>query len=1193
MGYSELRVLNAGRFVANPIRVPNRQSVNNNVSGELNMQQNMIFKNFLKQSESSIKESVRARHILQLLSDTTAITLDIPIRILDIKALDKLPDILQELGDDQDLQKLYLSEMSGTAVKDFKSLISVVTESLAPDLFKVFAKRLCKESEKLFDKIISEIDNQKQGSLCPPTVEQLKLIETTLDNNLIYLKNDPDSSKLIKLRNNPALITLLFLLPFIEHKIWRTKISNPPLYHELGRMEPLWRLLVLCWFYQNRDAINSALENQDKKGIITKAIGLSHWSILVFKVGFENENIVCVSAPTFTEKQFHNQYACYASTGIYFKHCFLTYFSILAADETDRPEAEEVMAALMRRNNNCDSTSKERSLALFRESWNLILNTEIDNQDILNSLTCKQITLFGQWAVFLAERTNETHPAPLPNVDNTKYGIKVFSVGSNELFSIGVIADFSDNHIKLHMIKEEVMKNTYNRLSGQNDLELINDEEIWLHNSVLPEIKEKLNAKPYPLDTRFQQSLYRSRLHNMAFLSWRIGLLSNWLQRHFSGSQSSSDDRPQLLGDLGRHVCRLLRELTRADVGATIYQKDYGDRNCKLLIVADDSADQRILATWENRQNLMDESDNKNLDFLCYKSVAENCYIHESNLSTNRPASEYYPDDKKPVSIMIMPLHIEQRLLGVIEVKGSQSRHFRWSQRLLLQQVASVLAPYFYRQQLLHSLSWISRWELKYQVSDTEVLGNNQGSLFSGVCDALCRIFLCRIANIWLRSEVRSDRFILKGCSDQQVFCATQKNPTDNNIDFFFKQTAIAPDAETHFLQAFSRDKDSQGIFMERGKLFIGQADSFKVGRYLGGEGETKYHEQQGVIPLYADWVTKDPTGKRKLLFKDRNFQEVMAFPLIRQIEKQDSKSYEVLGFVTLHHDKFFNFSRHWRHTIRLVNDQIVVGLEAMGFIKNEDAILRRLILHEIKAEAINFSSQIDTFLRKSNYIGNEVTDILQQSENLSDYIIEKLHSIETAYKDSQTALHNARGLYKNLHNQFEDITKAGLYAFLGMKHSDIIITEIDMEDLISAILPSYEARIKKRGGKIEVNYQKKRLIWLGHEESVQRILQNLLDNACKYAIGNSHIQIEINTHTFSINNRCQFDAQFSSQWPFAPGLRGEVANKNSQEGWGYGLYLVGLLCNKILNWQCEFSQTQSEHKPELATFKITIRRNM
>ncbi|WP_426993272.1 hypothetical protein [Methylomonas sp. CM2] len=456
--------------------------------------------------------------------------------------------------------------------------------------------------------------------------------------------------------------------------------------------------------------------------------------------------------------------------------------------------------------------------------------------------------------------------------------------------------------------------------------------------------------------------------------------------------------------------------------------------------------------------------------------------------------------------------------------------------------------------------------------------------------------FLSRTANIWLKSEQRRDRFVLSGSSDQSIFCDSIKD-IDGNISFLFsnKRTALQSDASKHFLQSFSADYDERGIRIRNGKLIINTSGLFKVGRFFNREGTTFYDDRQakqGVISLYDDWITSDPTGKRQILFIERGFQEVMAFPLIRHIEneKTDEKCYEVIGFVSLHNDRFSNFSQDWLHTIHLANSQIVIALEQIGFIKDEESIIRNIMLHETKEDVAFIMGKVENLDKKLQYVRHVLSEMAAYTVQIPIEVADKLKHLEATAHEMRQDYAHARKQHKNLHNKLDNLSNANIYAFLGLAYNDNKTELISMSEIIDNELKGYKEVIKDKGIYTDRMISDD-VVWKTNQEALSRILRNLLDNASKYALQNSAIEIEANHHRLTVINRSKFDESLTGSWPFAPGKRGGLSRGNT-EGWGYGLCSVRLICEKILNWRCEFAQTQDLQKPAEASFSITIIRS-
>ncbi|WP_426993270.1 GAF domain-containing protein [Methylomonas sp. CM2] len=690
-------------------------------------------------------ESIRANYFLQVLMDSTSNTANIPISTMEMTTLYSLPKDVYNMRNNKNIQALYAGE------DNKKNLKQDIEEFLTPNLFESFSNKLTEISSKLFQYIEQRIDSKIKFSSTPPTYDKLGTLEAEFSEEFYTLSQHKDFAIIEDIRGQTAIKLLLFLMPFIQAILWRTKISNPPIYHDLTRMEPLWQVLVICWFYQKRDDIKLQLEFPGAVGILKKAVGLPKWSIQFFYINNKHPSVIGVTPPFFDGEHIHNQYLFYVRQGIYFKYCFLAYLSAFALNVAECPETENLVAVLLRRC-NIEKLHRDSYIDIFRRAWRYIGKIEVEKL-ILYDLAFRDISLLGTWVCFLAEMQPffEKSLNHLHRDDDFLLGIySAFASEENSAIK-GYFAKVNYSDIGIHIIDNPSYKDDGycildNGLECDELREKPLEENLWLKTSNV-EIVSKFKNRS--LGVKYVNTLFSSRMNRLATQSWRVELLSDWLQRHFSSKKFvSTQTNINFLGESGKYACRLLRELTRADVGVSLYQKDYGDSQCYLRIVADESDDAGVMSSLQRRQDAMDKIRREFKEkagelSYCYQSIQQNRFLYEPNIDASKPAAKSYPQYRRPKSIMVMPLHMEQRLMGAIEIKGSQPHHFRWSLRLRIQQVASVLAPYFYRQQLLHSLSKISAAVLKHRFSDQEVFGGNAiyTSFFDQVCQELCQIF--------------------------------------------------------------------------------------------------------------------------------------------------------------------------------------------------------------------------------------------------------------------------------------------------------------------------------------------------------------------------------------------------------------------------------------------------------------------
>jgi hypothetical protein len=416
-----------------------------------------------------------------------SVAADIPVRLLEISKLHELPTIIYQLKEDKNLQQIYQKDHPNA------SLQKMIDDYLRPEQFGAFSKQLTFESSELFKFITEQINTQtKPESNNPPEANDLVVIEEGLQDIIQGLADNPLFLKIKTLRVRPILQILLFLLPFIEVSVWRTKNSNAPIYHELGRMEPLWQLLVLCWFYENREQLTVPPEKPI--AMVDEAIGLPHWAIHCFSIQSKNLHFIGVTPPFFKSGHLHNQYLFYVRQGLCFKYCFLAYLSLFALDSTDRPEAEELVAVLLRRS-NIENNHRDRHIKNFQLAWQYLGSITFNEQKDMDDLAHRDISLLGQWVTLLAEMFDY-----FKKIKAYHFSLIVkttFTSQSNHTAK-GIIADINEQDIQLRLDNDPQLSD-FKLLadSRQNDLP-DSDEAIWYQgdSDIAKKLQERgLNVK--------------------------------------------------------------------------------------------------------------------------------------------------------------------------------------------------------------------------------------------------------------------------------------------------------------------------------------------------------------------------------------------------------------------------------------------------------------------------------------------------------------------------------------------------------------------------------------------------------------------------------------------------------------------------------------------------------------------------
>ncbi len=113
----------------------------------------------------------------------------------------------------------------------------------------------------------------------------------------------------------------------------------------------------------------------------------------------------------------------------------------------------------------------------------------------------------------------------------------------------------------------------------------------------------------------------------------------------------------------------------------------------------------------------------------------------------------------------------------------------------------------------------------------------------------------------------------------------------------------------------------------------------------------------------------------------------------------------------------------------------------------------------------------------------------------------------------------------------------------------------IDLLSLLTEIITPYDEVLKKESKIININAEN--VFWLGNKESIYQLFSVLVDNAVKYALPESEINISLNRSDkvrFSIKNSCRQLPLVSPERLFDRFYRGDTARTQNSGGYGIGL---------------------------------------
>lgn len=1144
-----------------------------------NRNENKNFKNyFLPDSLDEMGDHARLRvnFIAQTLGDAIAFSEDMPVRILDISQLIKLPEIINKLAEDKFISKQYQETTYG----DSTSLSKKIKNVFGKNKLNVFSEQFTSRTQTYLEvirKLIEDLlENDEYENIATAfCVDQLNHLEDQITEKIAQ-KKDSELDELIELLKKPEIQLLEFLVPHLEHRIWRIQPSYDTPFVLLMRRGMFWRLYELFWLYEH---FKKNVPNR-RDSPITSAFGIPHVRIDTFLIG-DSKNLLCMLGPTFEPIDINNSYVFFCKRGLYLKHSFNAFIQLKPEQSADHPGIEELNGALLTRS-FLPIEERNRHIETIQAAWNLLLSASCEYD--VASMSQGDIAALGIYACFISRYSKNRLKQLFENdLNSFCLGTDPHSINGRNRLSPWYLIHTSDleNYQLTICQKKPEDKQLIDVNAGRGAEEY--GERLWCNDQA----RELFKRGKIP--QRYYQYTERATLRSRKYISKCISALSEWFQRHFSTIDITNHEE-SLLGEIGHRTCRLLCELTRADMGATLYHLANDKSNeYRLMIAGDYSDDPQLSDTRVERQKAID-ADWNNLDapaVLCRKSVVENDFVYEPDFDPDIAVLRPYPKPLKPHSVLIMPLYMENRVIGLIEVKGTQKSQFLWSQRQTLHQVASVLSPYFYRQNLLESLSNISRWVFNAGpfALRSDYFGLPKKDKEAWPLNVLARgfsnIFLCRAAQIWLVDKSEQDRFILSGASDPSLI---EKIRQDEG-----GETAITlSEGDRNILQPFCDelwDKNS-------GKVFAKHPFDFKVVLYTP-ESMPKDQDTLGIF---------------KHFFETCRFKEMMVFMLTlhtSELQETGRSKHPVIGFVTLFHDHDSGFSANWRYTIRLVNEQTSMHLEQLDYMLSEDRMFFRITQHEFKQEANTFTNKIDSFIRQANYQNITLTKILQAYQKLQavqdavskqvgekteiahefDNLLSTLGSQLSEGVDSvmqqQQALTEAGEAYEKLNYKIDSISSNKLDIFLGL---DPTVSPVDcnLRSMFNDVYVTRRSELRSKGISFDNNVPSD-FSWKVRREPLRRIFQNLMDNVVKYALANSTFSAGLLAEkSFYVQNEAAYDPTIKA--PFNAGIRGKKAM--DKPGEGIGLHVVKL-CANLIGCECRFTQKNVGEEKAKITIEI------
>ncbi len=150
-------------------------------------------------------------------------------------------------------------------------------------------------------------------------------------------------------------------------------------------------------------------------------------------------------------------------------------------------------------------------------------------------------------------------------------------------------------------------------------------------------------------------------------------------------------------------------------------------------------------------------------------------------------------------------------------------------------------------------------------------------------------------------------------------------------------------------------------------------------------------------------------------------------------------------------------------------------------------------------------------------------------------------------------------------------------------------MSSFNLNEIVRSIVVTMEKRIREKNIVIDFKYEKSENIVDADESAIYRVIQNLLDNALKFASIGSEIQISIKNKngfaTFSIKNYGSSISEEEQKYIWDRYYKADSSRSYHKTGSGLGLYIV----KSIINQHNQHIEIKSDENSVEFTFTLNL----
>ena len=239
----------------------------------------------------------------------------------------------------------------------------------------------------------------------------------------------------------------------------------------------------------------------------------------------------------------------------------------------------------------------------------------------------------------------------------------------------------------------------------------------------------------------------------------------------------------------------------------------------------------------------------------------------------------------------------------------------------------------------------------------------------------------------------------------------------------------------------------------------------------------------------------------------------------------------------------------------------------------------------EMTQLATNINTLYETHLRTITALKKEVEKVEAIEKSKSEFMRMASHELKTPlagmmgiiegmrynvgkFKDHDTYLKICQDLLIEQSDLVQNILS--ISSLDNLDRLEQKIEEVSLSEIIESQLESYLLLSELGDFQMTKELSDDALI-LGNRIVIERVVSNLLSNACRYSLPNSTIHVELKDNIFTIKNKCSDLGLEDPVLLFEPFYRSDYSRNKKDGGSGLGLFIVKQIVDKN-NWSIELT---------------------